>query len=81
MGLGAGIGMGAAMGQMLTQSMQQPAQQPAQAPAAPATPKTAEEIKATLDNLDMRLASGEIGEDTYNKLYAKWEAKLKELGG
>jgi membrane protease subunit (stomatin/prohibitin family) len=81
-GLGAGIGMGAAMGQMLTQSMQQPAQQPAQqAPAAPATPKTAEEIKATLDNLDMRLASGEIGEDTYNKLYAKWEAKLKELGG
>ncbi len=81
-GLGAGVGMGAAMGQMLTQSMQQPAQQPAAAAsAAPAAPKTAAEVQATLDNLDMRLAAGEISEATYNKLYAKWEAKLKELGG
>jgi membrane protease subunit (stomatin/prohibitin family) len=78
-GLGAGIGMGATMAQMLTQSMQQPAQ-PA-APAAPAAPKTAAEIQATLDNLDMRLAAGEISEETYNKLYAKWEARLKGLGG
>jgi membrane protease subunit (stomatin/prohibitin family) len=74
-GLGAGIGMGATMAQMLTQSMQQPAQ-PA-TPAAPAAPKTAAEIQATLDNLDMRLAAGEISEETYNKLYAKWEARLK----
>jgi uncharacterized membrane protein len=29
----------------------------------------------------MRLAAGEISEDTYNKLYAKWEARLKEMGG
>ena len=79
-GLGAGMGMGAAMAQMMTQSVQQPAQQPAQQ-AAPATPKTAADIQATLDNLDMRLAAGEISEATYNKLYAKWEAKLKELGG
>ena len=78
-GLGAGIGMGATMAQMLTQSMQQ--QPAAAAPAAPAAPKTAEEIQATLDNLDVRLAAGEIGEETYNKLVAKWEAKLKELGG
>jgi membrane protease subunit (stomatin/prohibitin family) len=78
-GLGAGIGMGATMAQMLTQSMQQPAQ-PA-TPAAPAAPKTAAEIQATLDNLDMRLAAGEISEETYNKLYAKWEARLKGLGG
>ena len=70
--------MGAAMGQMLTQAMQQPA---AAAPAAPATPNTAAEIQATLDNLDMRLAAGEISEATYNKLYAKWEARLKALGG
>jgi membrane protease subunit (stomatin/prohibitin family) len=77
-GLGAGIGMGATMAQMLSQSMQQPA---AGAPAAPATPTTAEAIQATLDNLDVRLAAGEIGEETYNKLVAKWEAKLKELGG
>lgn len=79
-GLGAGIGMGAAMGQMLTQSMQQPRQAPA-APEAAAAPKTATEIQTILDSLDARLASGEISEATYNKLYAKWEAKLKELGG
>ncbi len=78
-GLGAGIGMGATMAQMLSQSMQQ--QPAAGAPAAPATPTTAEEIQATLDNLDVRLAAGEIAEETYNKLVAKWEAKLKELGG
>jgi len=76
-GLGAGIGMGAAMAQMLTQSMQQNAQQP----AAPAVPKTAADIQATLDNLDVRLAAGEVSEETYNKLYAKWGARLKELGG
>jgi len=81
-GLGAGVGMGAAMAQMMTQSTQQPAQQPEPAaPAAPASPRTAGEIQATLDNLDMRLAAGEISEATYNKLYAKWEARLKGLGG
>jgi membrane protease subunit (stomatin/prohibitin family) len=81
-GLGAGIGMGATMAQMLTQSMQQPAQRQAPtAPAGPAAPQTAEEIRATLDNLDVRLAAGELSEETYKKLYAKWEARLKELGG
>ena len=81
-GLGAGMGMGAAMAQMMTQSTQQPAQQPAPAaPAAPAVPKTAADIQATLDNLDMRLAAGEISEKIYEKLYAKWEARLKESGG
>ena len=77
-GLGAGVGMGAAMAQMMTQSMQQPA--PA-APVAPATPQTPAEIQAMLDNLDMKLAAGEISEAVYNKLYAKWEARLKEMGG
>jgi membrane protease subunit (stomatin/prohibitin family) len=79
--LGAGLGMGMAMAQTMAQGMQQGGQQQAAPAAAPATPTTAAEIQATLDNLDMRLAAGEIGEDTYNKLYAKWEAKLKELGG
>ncbi|HUX76886.1 MAG TPA: SPFH domain-containing protein [Anaerolineae bacterium] len=78
-GLGAGIGMGATMAQMLSQSMQQPAQ-PA-APATPAAPTTAAEVQATLDSLDMRLAAGEISEETYSKLIAKWEARLKGLGG
>ncbi len=80
-GLGAGVGMGAAMGQMLTQSMQQQPQQAAPAAAAPAAPQTAADIQATLDNLDMRLAAGEISEATYNKLYGKWEDKLKAAGG
>lgn len=81
-GLGAGLGMGAAMAQMMTQSMQQPAapQQTAPAaPAAPAAPTTAAEIQTTLDNLDMRLAAGEISEAIYTKLYDKWEARLKGL--
>lgn len=81
-GLGAGMGMGAAMAQMMTQSMQQPAQQQAPAaPAVPASPQTPAEIQAMLDNLDMKLASGEISEAVYNKLYAKWEERLKAAGG
>jgi membrane protease subunit (stomatin/prohibitin family) len=82
-GLGAGVGMGAAMAQMLAQSSQQ-GQQAAAAPAAaasPAVPTTAAEIQATIDNLDLRLAAGEISEATYNRLVAKWEARLSELGG
>lgn len=71
------------MNQMMMQMMQQnQPQQPSQAaqPAAPAVPQTAEEIRAYLDQLDMKLASGEISEATYEKLSAKWEARLKELG-
>jgi membrane protease subunit (stomatin/prohibitin family) len=82
-GLGAGIGMGATMAQMLSQSMQQGQQQAppaATGAAAPAGPVTAQQIQATLDNLDMRLAAGEISEETYNKLYGKWQAKLDETG-
>jgi membrane protease subunit (stomatin/prohibitin family) len=77
-GLGAGLGMGAAMAQMMAQSMQQPAQQPAGG-AGTDTPTTPQEIRNMLDNLDARLMSGEISEDLYNKLYAKWEARLEEL--
>ncbi len=83
-GLGAGAAMGITMAQMMAQAMQkpaQPAEPAAAAPAAPRTPQTAEEIQALLDNLDAQLASGAISEATYQKLYAKWEAKLKELQG
>ncbi len=71
------------MNQMMMQMMQNNQQgQGAQLPAAAnAVPQTAAEIKAYLDQLDMKLASGEIKEETYDKLYAKWEARLKELGG
>ncbi len=77
-GLGAGVGMGAAMAQMLTQSMQQPTQKQEGAPTV-STPQTAEEVRKLLDNLDARLMNGEISEQLYNKLHAKWEARLEEL--
>ncbi|RMF26774.1 MAG: SPFH domain-containing protein [Chloroflexi bacterium] len=83
-GLGAGVGMGAAMAQMMSQTMQQPTQQQQaqQQPQARSGGVTdIAKIQEVLDNLDMRLAAGEISEETYNRLYAKWEAKLKELGG
>jgi len=96
-GLGVGQQMGAAlnpeaaalqqqqqmmMNQMMMQMMQNQQNQ-GQPPAssAPAVPQTVEEIRAYLDQLDMKLASGEITESTYEKLYSKWEARLKELGG
>jgi membrane protease subunit (stomatin/prohibitin family) len=82
-GLGAGVGMGAAMAQMMSQSMQQSAgganQQSQPAGGQAAGPKTAEDIQAMLDNLDMRLMNGEISEDLYNKLHTKWEERLEEL--
>ncbi|MBZ0286805.1 MAG: SPFH domain-containing protein [Anaerolineae bacterium] len=52
--------------------------QPAQ--AAPANPTTKEEVQALLDNLDMKLANGQISEDTYKMLTAKWQEKLKSMG-
>lgn len=92
MGLGAGMGMGAGMAGVMAQAMSQAMQPKPAAPAAaasaapaaaapPANPQTPAEIQAFLDNLDMRLASGELSESTYDKLYARWEARLKELGG
>ena len=79
LGLGAGIGLGAGMAGMITQAMTG-AQQPQQAsPTPPATPTTKAEIQALLDNLDMRLANGEISEATYEKLTAKWQKRLEEM--
>lgn len=81
-GLGAGAGLGATMAQIMGQAMQ-----PGQQPATPAAPESAggvsdiAKIQETLDNLDMRFAAGEISEEIYTNLYAKWEAKLKEAGG
>ncbi|MFW5696463.1 MAG: HEAT repeat domain-containing protein [Phototrophicaceae bacterium] len=39
------------------------------------------EIRDLLDQLDLRLINGEISEATYNQLVARWEQRLKELGG
>jgi membrane protease subunit (stomatin/prohibitin family) len=84
-GTGVGIGAGLGLGQMMAGAMQagqqqQQQQQPAQQQSsAPATPKTKEEIEAFLDNLDMRLANGEISEGTYERLSAKWQKKLDKM--
>ena len=90
MSLGAGMGMGVGMAGVMAQAMQQ-ATAPKQAPAAPAEAapaggrsanrQTPAEVQALLDQLETRLANGEVSESTYNKLYAKWEQKLKDLGG
>jgi membrane protease subunit (stomatin/prohibitin family) len=82
-GLGAGIGLGGVLGGMLGQSMQQPQQAPPAAPAAPAAdaPLTKAQVQQAIDALDMRFSKGEINEDTYNRMLARWEQRLKELGG
>jgi len=54
---------------------------PASAGAEVAVPQTPDEIRAYLDQLDAKLMAGSISESVYERLYAKWEARLKELGG
>ncbi len=68
---------------MMQQMMQNQQNQHPNAPqaAAPANPQTKEEIQAMIDSLDLKLANGEISEDTYKRLVAKWEERLKSLGG
>ncbi len=80
-GAGVGLGAGLGLGQMMTQALGGAMQQQQPASAVPENPTTPAEIRALLDNLDMRLSKGEISEATYERLVAKWEAKLKELGG
>lgn len=77
-GAGVGLGAGVGMGQALAGAFSQPQQQQ-QESSAPATPTTAAEIQALLDNLDMRLANGELSEGAYEKLVAKWQAKLDDM--
>lgn len=68
------------MQQMMLQMMQnQAGGQPAASGAPSANPQTKEEIQALLDNLDLKLANGEISEEVYNRLVAKWQERLKSL--
>jgi membrane protease subunit (stomatin/prohibitin family) len=77
-GTGVGLGAGIGLGQMMAGQMQQGQNRPAE-PAAAATPKTRQEIQDLLDNLDTRLANGEITQESYDKLAAKWQARLDEM--
>jgi len=73
------------MQQMMMQNQQNnpspaaPAQPAAPAGGASSNPQTPAEIQALIDSLDMKLAMGEISEAIYNKLVAKWQARLDEL--
>jgi len=58
------------------------APQPITPPADMIDPEamTAEQIRDLLDQLDVKLASGEISEVTYHRLQARWEKRLNEKG-
>ncbi len=66
------------MMQQMTQNQQHGNQQGS---SVPAVPQTKQDVQALLDNLDMRLANGEINQEVYNTLVTKWQARLKDLGG
>jgi membrane protease subunit (stomatin/prohibitin family) len=79
-GAGVGLGAGVGMGQALAGAFQAPQQQTQQkADEPPWTPQTREEIQTFIDNLDVRLANGEISEKTYQQLLAKWQKRLDEM--
>lgn len=66
------------MQQMLMNQMQgAQAAQPAQ--AATQNPQTREEIQTLLDQLDAKLASGELSEAVYLRLHDKWQKRLDEM--
>ena len=65
------------------QGGQQPMQQQAPSQAAPASsgvPTSREEIQGAMDALELRLMNGEISESIFERLTAKWQSKLDELG-
>jgi membrane protease subunit (stomatin/prohibitin family) len=68
------------MMQQMVQNQQSGGQQQAgSAPAAQQAPQTKEQIQAMIDSLDMKLANGEISEENYNRLVAKWQERLSQL--
>jgi membrane protease subunit (stomatin/prohibitin family) len=71
------------MQQMMMQMMQNQQgsnqeQQSAQ-PAVSSSPQSKEEILALIDGLDMKLAAGEISEEVYKRLIAKWQERLDQM--
>jgi len=85
-GVGAGLGMGAMMAGALGDALRSPTsgnvnQGSGGGGGAAATPQTPQQVQAMLDSLDMRFANGEISEDTYKNLAAKWQQRLKDMGG
>ncbi len=80
-GAGAGFGLGASMAQMFGQATQGGGQQQSEGGDTPSAPSTPQEVQAMLDSLDQRMVNGEISEKVYERLYSKWEKRLKEMRG
>jgi membrane protease subunit (stomatin/prohibitin family) len=80
-GTGVGLGAGLGLGQMMAGMMQQQSQgrsQPSEVSEA-AVPRSRDEVQALIDSLDVRLARGEISQEAYDRLVAKWQARLDEM--
>jgi membrane protease subunit (stomatin/prohibitin family) len=67
------------MQQMMMNMMNQSGQKSEQAAAVSENPQTKEEVQALIDNLDMKLAKGELSEAVYNRLVEKWQKRLDEM--
>jgi membrane protease subunit (stomatin/prohibitin family) len=83
---GAALQQQAAQNQLMMQQMmmnmmqQQSGNAGAGASAVNENPQTKEEIQALIDNLDMKLANGQISEAIYTRLVDKWQKRLDEMG-
>lgn len=75
-GTGVGLGAGIGLGQALTGMFQDQSGQGKDIKV----PATHAEVQVLLDNLDARLANGDLDQVTYDRLVAKWQARLDELG-
>jgi hypothetical protein len=77
---GAGLGLGATMSRTIGESFADALDAHTEMTTL-TIPQTAQEIQALLDNLDVRLANGELSEELYKSLTAKWNKRLEELEG
>jgi membrane protease subunit (stomatin/prohibitin family) len=80
-GAGVGLGAGLGLGQMMAGAMQQQQQQQqaGEGSAKTSVPQTRVEVQALLDNLDARLANGDITQEAYETLVAKWQGRLADM--
>src|SRR5205809_488617 len=77
-GFGAGLALGGIMSRSIWNAFTD-AMDSHSSMRAMTAPQTRAEIQTMLDNLDVRLARGEISEAIYNTLNAKWQERLQKL--
>ncbi|XWX04912.1 SPFH domain-containing protein [Aggregatilineales bacterium SYSU G02658] len=71
------------MMEMMSGNQQQaaPAPAPAAAAASSGALNTVQDVRNAIEALDLRLINGEVRQDVYDRLMARLEARLAELGG